>query len=183
LKSIDADHPELRRLGFAPETFAHFRVGYFTGRGMMQGKVVLPFHNKDGLLVAYVGYSLRDGRFTYPEAFDRRLELYNYPYCEVGYGVADKSIVLVTDLWNVLSLYERGIRNVLALPTEEIHEPQLDLVESVAGPGGRVDFVPWTSEYGENLRKLSARFYTRLHRYHDGSPDEFLSQLACSLEC
>ncbi len=144
LKSIDVDHPECDRLGFERETLTHFRVGYFTGKGMMHGKVVFPFHNKEGLLVAYIGYSLKDGSFTYPEAFDQRIELYNYPQCEYGLDAERDSVVLVTDLLNVLRLYDFGVRNVVALPTEEIYEPQLDLIESLVGLGGQVDFVPWT---------------------------------------
>jgi hypothetical protein len=178
LKSIDVDHPELDRLGFEPGTLRHFGVGYFTGKGMMHEKVVLPFHHKEGPLVAYVGYSIKDSTFLYPEPkdFDRRLELYNYPRCEIGFRLND-SVVLVTDLFNVLRLYEYGVRNVMALPTDKIYEPQLDLIESLVGIGGRVDFVPWTLEYRENLDKLAARFYVRLHRYYNGSEDEFLRQV------
>jgi hypothetical protein len=182
LKSVDDDHPECDRLGFERETLKHFKVGYFTGKGMMHGKVVFPFYNKEGLLVAYIGYSMKDGSLTYPEAFDRRVELYNYPLCEYGLDAERDSVVLVTDLLNVLRLYEFGVRNVLALPTEDIHEPQLDLIESIVGLGGQVDFVPWSKEYGENLRRLATRFYTRLHRYYLGSEDEFLRQVVATID-
>jgi hypothetical protein len=37
-----------------------------------------------------------------------------------------------------------------------------------------VHYVPWTPEYDANLERLSERFHVRLHRYHDGSEDEFL---------
>jgi hypothetical protein len=182
LQSIDYAHPELDRLGFESETLHHFGVGYFRGRGIMAGKIVIPFHNKDGILVAYIGYSLKDRSFTYPKAFDRRLELYNYPHCEIGLGSDHESVVLVTDPWNVLRLYEYGVRNVTALPTEEIYEPQLDLVQSLVGLRGRVDFVPWTKEHRSMVDALSTRFYTRLHRYYEGSEDEFIFQVIATLD-
>jgi hypothetical protein len=182
LQSIVVDHPELTRLGLEHETLRHFGIGYFTGKGMMRDKVVIPFHDKESHLVAYVGYSVEDGSFTYPKLFDRRLELYNYPLCEFGLGLDHSGVVLVTDILNVFRLYELGVRHVLALPSEEIHAPQLDLIESLVGQGGGVEFVPWTKQYSENLQRLSERFHTRLHRYYLGSEDEFLMQVAQTLD-
>lgn len=182
LQSITTDHPELTRLGLEPETLKHFGIGYFTGKGMMHDKVVIPFHDKESRLVAYVGYSIEDGSFTYPKTFDRRLELYNYPWCEFGLGLDHSGVVLVTDILNVFRLYELGVRHVLALPTEEIHAPQFDLIESLVGLGGGVEFVPWTKQYSQNLQLLSERFHTRLHRYYLGSEDEFLMQVVHTLD-
>ncbi|CRI66941.1 hypothetical protein THIOKS13320013 [Thiocapsa sp. KS1] len=182
LQSITLDHPALHRLGFERETLAHFGVGYFTGKGMMHEKVVIPFHDKESRLVAYVGYSVEDGSLTYPKDFDQRLELYNYPLCEFGLGLDHSGVVLVTDILNVFRLYELGVRHVLALPSEEIHTPQLDLIESLVGLGGGVEFVPWTKHYSENLQRLSERFHTRLHRYYLGSEEEFVAQVVETLD-
>jgi len=182
LQSIVVDHPELTCMGLERETLRYFGVGYFTGKGMMHGKVVIPFHDKESRLVAYVGYSPQDGSFTYPKAFDRRLELYNYPLCEVGLGLDHSGVVLVTDILNVFRLYELGVHHVLALPSPAIHTPQLDLNESLVGPGGAVEFVPWTKHYNENLQRLSERFHIRLHRHHLGSEDEFIAQVAQTLD-
>jgi len=121
-------------------------------------------------------------RYPDPKDFDRRLELYNYPHCEVGLGLGEESVVLVTDLFNVLRLYEYGVRNVMALPTEEVYPPQLEALESLVGPNGRVDFVPWTKEYRAKVDTLSSRFYVRLHRYYNGSEDEFLRQVVATLD-
>lgn len=101
--------------------------------------------------------------------------------CPYSHFIHD-SVVLVTDVFNVLRLYEYGVRNVMALPTEKIYEPQLDLIESLVGLGGNVDFVPWTLEYRDVMDALSARFYVRLHRYYQGSEDEFLRQVVANLD-
>jgi hypothetical protein len=182
LKSIDIEHPALAPLGFERETLTHFGIGYFTGKGLMHEKVVIPFHDKESRLVAYIGYSPQDGSFTYPKDFDRRLELYNYPLCEIGLGLDHSGVVLVTDILNVFRLYEFGVRHVLALPSEEIHAPQLDLIESLVGLGGGVEFVSWTKHYSENLQRLAERFHTRIHRDSLESEDEFIAQVAQALD-
>ncbi len=179
LQKIDVEHEVLDELRLAPETLRAFGVGYFAGKGIMHDKIVVPFHNADGLLVAYAGYSPNDRSFTYPSCkhFDLRLELFNGFRAEhAGWYMDD--VVVVSDIWNVLRLYERGVRRVLALPTETMYEPQLALLTRLVGSGGRVHYVPWTREYGANLERLSRRFHVRLHRYHDGSEDEFLDTVA-----
>src|ERR1041385_4900558 len=52
LKNLDHSHPYLIARGIAPETSAHFGVGYFSGRGSMVGRVVIPIHEKNGDLIA-----------------------------------------------------------------------------------------------------------------------------------
>lgn len=182
LKSLDVEHPELARLGFKRETLVHFGAGYFTGKGLMHGKVALPFHNKDGVLVAYVGYTLENGTFTYPPAFDRRLELYNYPRGAVASGRDHLGVLLVTDLLVVLRLYELGVSQVLALPSEEIHAPQLDLLETLAGPGAAVEYLSTAAPSVTILSRLAERFHVRLHRRDDRGSEAFLAGIVETLD-
>lgn len=179
LKSFDGEHPALDSLGLSRETLSRFGVGYFTGKGMMHNNVVIPFHNGDGLLVAYVGYDIETGALRYPppEKFDQRLELFNALRAENA-GFFQDGVVLVTDLLNVLRLYELGIHRVVALTTDRIYEPQLATLTRLVGTNGHVDFVPWSKEYRENLERLAEHFHVRLHRYYLGSEDEFLLQVA-----
>jgi hypothetical protein len=181
LKSISFEHPVLEGLGLSRSTLTAFGVGYFTGKGMMHNKVVIPFHNADGLLVAYAGYSPETRSYTYPKGFDPRLELYNV-WRVANAGLGDNTgVVLVTDLLNVLRLHELGVTRALAMPTEMLFPPQLAKLHSLVGAGGRVDFAPWTKEYVDTLAELLPHFHVRLHRYYNGSEDEFLSQLVSSL--
>jgi hypothetical protein len=89
--------------------------------------------------------------------------------------------VVVTDLLNVLRLYDFGVKRAVALPTETIFPPQLAQLRALVGDGGPVDFAPWTKEYVDTLAELLSYFHVRLHRYYLGSEDEFLSQLVSSL--
>lgn len=180
LKSITSEHEALESLGVGRATLEFFGVGYFTGKGMMHHKVVIPFHNTEGLLVAYAGYAPETHSYTYPKGFDPRLELYN-SWRVSNTGLDDAGIVLVTDLLNVLRLHELGVKNVVALPTETLFPPQLARVRDLIADGGIIDFAPWTKEYVDTLAELLLHFHVRLHRYYQGSEDEFLSQLVSTL--
>lgn len=166
LKSIDFGHQELDALGLKLETLESFGVGYFTGKGIMHDKVVIPFHNADGLLVAYAGYSPRDGTITYPEKFDPRLELYNCARCAQAEGL-EQGIIVVMDLLRVLQLYEQGMARVVAIPTEKLFAPQRALLKELIGSGGVIDFVPSAGDYIDILASLVQDFHTRLHRNTD----------------
>lgn len=82
---------------------------------------------------------------------------------------------------NVLRLYELNVRRVVAVPTEALHAPQLARIRQLVGDGGQIDLVPWTKTYVDILAPLVQHFHVRLHRYHEGSEDEFIAQVASSL--
>jgi hypothetical protein len=180
LKSITFEHPALEGLGVERKTLEAFGVGYFTGKGMMRNKVVVPFHNADGQLVAYAGYVPETRSYTYPRGFDPRLELYNV-WRAAETALRNTCVVLVTDLLNVLRLYDLGVRCAVAMPTETIFPPQIKALHSLVGDGGPVDFAPSTKAYVDTLAELLPHFHVRLHRYYNGSEDELLAQLVSSL--
>jgi hypothetical protein len=170
----------LDSLGLRRETLDRFGVGFFTGEGVLCDRVVLPFHDLEGRLVGYAGYSTEDWSIRCSKAFDPQLELYNVLRAQIAQPVYDGP-VLVTELLNVLRLCELGVRRVIWLPTEAIHPPQLAQIRRLIGAGGRLDFVPWTLEYSDNLCVLAQHFQVRLHRYYEGSEDEFLARVVSTL--
>jgi hypothetical protein len=179
-KGFDVEHPVLDSLELRRETLDHFGVGFFSGEGVLHDRVVLPFHDQDGLWIAYAGYSLNDQSIRYSKGFDPQWELYNVLRAQIAQPACD-GLVLVTELLNVLRLYELGVQRVVGLPTEAIHPPQLAQICRLIGAGGRLDFVPWTLEYTDNLRLLAQHFQVRLHRYYEGSEDEFLARVVSTL--
>jgi hypothetical protein len=48
LKGIDYAHPYLAQRGIDPETAEYFGVGYFSGKGSMSGRVIIPIDNERG---------------------------------------------------------------------------------------------------------------------------------------
>lgn len=66
LLGVDPKHPYLAKRGISEETALTFCVGYFSGRGSMAGRVVIPIYNVAGELVAYAGHALD----TSPEKYN-----------------------------------------------------------------------------------------------------------------
>jgi DNA primase len=79
LKGIDHEHAYLKERGLTPETIETFGVGFFSGKGSMSGRVVIPIHDEVGQLVAYAGRSV-DGtepKYKLPPGFHKSQVLYN----------------------------------------------------------------------------------------------------------
>src|ERR1017187_9183698 len=79
LKGIDHRYPYLAQRGIDPETAEYFGVGFFSGKGSMSGKIVIPIENEAGELVAYAGRSI-DGsepKYKLPAGFKKGQVLYN----------------------------------------------------------------------------------------------------------
>jgi hypothetical protein len=71
LQGVDAEHAYLQSRGITPETARTFGIGFFSGRGSMSGRVVIPIHNERGELVAYAGRATDDNepRYKLPVGF------------------------------------------------------------------------------------------------------------------
>jgi DNA primase len=79
LKGIDFAHPYLAHRGIDAETAEYFGVGFFSGKGSMSGRVVIPIENERGELVAYAGRSI-DGsepKYRLPAGFKKSQVVYN----------------------------------------------------------------------------------------------------------
>lgn len=48
LKSVDSSHPYLAERGISTVTAEYFGVGFYSGKGSMAGRVVIPIHNQHG---------------------------------------------------------------------------------------------------------------------------------------
>jgi DNA primase len=79
LKGIDYRHPYLAQRGIDPETAEYFGVGFFSGKGSMSGRIVIPIENETGELVAYAGRSIDGGepKYKLPAGFKKSQMLYN----------------------------------------------------------------------------------------------------------
>jgi len=106
--------------------------GYFAGKGMMHNRIVIPFHNKDGALVAYAGTPVEDGTYRYPEMFVREHELFNL-YRAQAAAESSKPVILVTDYFDVFRLYEAEYRFAVALSTEKLSLHQLSYLLDLVG--------------------------------------------------
>lgn len=96
LKGVDSAHPYISSRGITKETAEAFGVGFFSGRGSMSGRVVIPIHNERGELVAYAGRAIDDSepRYKLPAGFHKSVELFNLHRAIAESGTTGHVVVL-----------------------------------------------------------------------------------------
>jgi DNA primase len=105
LQNIDHFHPYLTERGVTNETAEKFGVGFFSGKGSMHDRIVIPIHSSLGELVAYAGRSI-DGsepRYKFPAGFHKSLELFNLHRVR-----GELSVVLVEGFFDCMTVTQAG---------------------------------------------------------------------------
>jgi DNA primase len=132
LEGVDPGHPYLQTRGLQPATIRYFGLGYYAGRGMMTGRIVIPIHNAAGELVAYAGRwpgktpPPGERKYKLPPGFTKSVELYNLHRI----SPVTKTVILVEGYWSVFHLHQLGIRNVVALMGTSLSPIQCTLLGS-----------------------------------------------------
>jgi len=113
LRGIDYTHPYLNERGITEETAKHFGVGFFPGKGCMQGRIVIPIHNEEGILVAYAGRSLTqlEPKYKFPALFRKSFALFNL-HRAITHG---KTVIVVEGFFDCLKVHQAGLACVVAL--------------------------------------------------------------------
>ncbi|MGA2077156.1 MAG: toprim domain-containing protein [Terriglobia bacterium] len=113
LKGIDYSHPYLRERGITVETAKHFGIGFFPGKGCMQGRIVIPIHNEEGILIAYAGRALgrTDPKYKFPALFRKALVLFNL-HRAITHG---KTVIVVEGFFDCLKVHQAGLACAVAL--------------------------------------------------------------------
>ncbi len=126
LKGLDFHHPYLGGRGITPKTARHFSIGFFPGRGSMEGRIVIPIHNEDGVLVAYAGRTLgkAEPKYRFPARFRKSLVLFNL-HRAVLHG---KSVVVVEGFFDCLKVHQAGLPCVVALMGCSLSKRQEELL-------------------------------------------------------
>jgi DNA primase len=124
LKGIDPTHPYLVERGISRETAETFGVGYFSGRGSMSGRVVIPIHNERGELVAYAGRSIDGGepRYKLPAGFHKGQVLYNL------HRVTAPEVIIVEGFFDCMKVWQSLHPFVVALMGSSLSEYQESLL-------------------------------------------------------
>jgi DNA primase len=111
LKGVDSNHAYIASRGISRETVETFGVGFFTGKGSMSGRLVIPIHNERGELIAYAGRSI-DGsepKYKLPAGFHKGLELFNlHRVLAKTPAGAGSTVVLVEGFFDCMKVHEAG---------------------------------------------------------------------------
>jgi DNA primase len=140
-KHLDTHHPYLtHERGLQEATINAFGLGYHSGRGIMTNRVVIPIHNEQGELVAYVGRTPGDpppgaSKYLFPPKFKKSHVLYNLHRAREH---ATDGLIVVEGFFTVFEFWERNRKNVVALMGSSMSAEQERLIVQTVGPKGRV---------------------------------------------
>jgi hypothetical protein len=113
LWGIDPHHAYLAKRRVDLKTATDFGIGFYAGRGSMEGRIVIPIHNEDGILVAYAGRSLEQSepRYKFPARFRKSLVLFNL-HRAIRHG---KTVIVVEGFFDCFNVHQAGLPCVVAL--------------------------------------------------------------------
>ena len=129
LSGINSSHSYLQDRGITEETAKHFGVGFFPGRGSMNGRVVIPIANERGELVAYAGRAI-DGsepKYRFPSGFKKSDVLFNLH--RVLEDESTRSVIVVEGVFDTMKIVQAGFRNVVALMGTALSDAQERLLD------------------------------------------------------
>ncbi len=130
---LDPEHPYLAKRGISVDTAKRFGAGYYSGSGMMRGRVCITLKNEDHQAIAYIGRAIDDSLPTYkwPPRFQKSQELYNYWYAAANAQHGwHNSVILVQDFFSCMALHQNFQENVVALMGAELYPDQEHLLIS-----------------------------------------------------
>jgi len=124
LKGVDSSHPYLSERGISKDTAATFGIGFFSGKGSMNGRVVIPIHNERGELVAYAGRAIDDSepRYKLPVGFHKSAELFNL------HRVTAQEVILVEGFFDCMKVWQSLNPFVVALMGNSMSQQQEQII-------------------------------------------------------
>jgi DNA primase len=149
LKDLEPGHQYLLDRGFQPEVLERFGVGY-CHRGVLQGRIAIPLHDHNGILIGYAG------RVTDDSAITAKNPKYMFPgRREVEGGIVEfrksaflynghqitapvDDLLVVEGFASVWWLTQNGYCEVVAVMGSSASDEQLRLIEGRVNPQGRV---------------------------------------------
>ena len=131
LTYLQPDHPSVLALGLSPETAQMFGAG-FAPKGIMRGRLAIPLHDVNGLLLAYCGRAVgaESPALTFPNGFNPAEVIFN------AHNLHEGPLVLLSDPLQVLRAAEGGVENAVAFLTGSIAPQQLEMLASLMDQKG-----------------------------------------------
>jgi DNA primase len=183
-KNLDQEHPYLTERGLTQAAIEYFGLGYHGGKGIMNGRIVIPIMNTQGEVVAYAGRwpgsepPQGEGKYKLPAGFHKSLELFNLHRalaCAREHG-----LVVVEGYFDVMRLWQHGICHAVGLMGTALSSDQEAQLVDAVGPQGRITLMLDGDQSGrscttELLTRLSSRVFVKAVMLKDGVQPEHLS--------
>jgi len=171
LKNLDSNHPYLKERGLKGETIKEFGLGYCK-RGLMKERIVIPIHNENEELVAYVGRYPGDppegeSKYKFPSKFKKSLVIFNLNRAKDK--AKEEGLILVEGFFDVFNLWQAGYKNVVALMGTSMSNGQEKLIMEAVGKNGKVALMFDSDEAGakattEVVERLIDKIYLKIIR-------------------
>jgi hypothetical protein len=125
-KTLDPGHEALTPFGIDPETYRAWKAGYASS-GVNRGRLALPVTTKDGVIVGYMGRTVKSESptLTFPNGINPEEYIFGIDRITSG------QIYLVRDPIDVLKAFEAGYGNIVCFLTDEITGLQLECLAAL----------------------------------------------------
>ena len=156
----------------------------------MRGRIVVPIHNREGQLVAYMGRWPGDPppgepRYKLPKGFLKSLELFNAHRAVEHCGTP---LILVEGVFSAMKIHQAGFPRVVALFGSSLSDAQEDLVARMLNG---IDHILLSLDSDEAGTKATEEILPRLGRHafvqtvsyanQDVAPDEMTTEAIVDL--
>jgi DNA primase catalytic core len=105
-----------------------FGLGFYAGKGLLRGRIVIPIHNEAGELVAYAGRAIdcQEPKYRFPAGFRKSLVLFN-----LHRAIATKAstVIVVEGFFDTIAVYQAGYP-VVGLMGSALSRHQTELLVS-----------------------------------------------------
>lgn len=157
LKGLDPSHAYLSDRRLTAETIRHFAIG-FSDRGLMKGRVAIPLHDADGVLVGYAGRLVDDDaisdeqpKYRLPGDREKEGTVYEFRKSEFlfnGHRLLETvdDLVVVEGFFGAMWLHQCGFPNVVALMGASMSKRQASIILDILS----VDGMLWVMSDGDD---------------------------------
>jgi DNA primase len=120
------------RGGLAPATIRAFDIGFYEGRGFLRGRIVIPIHDEQGTLLAYVGRAPDDAipKYRFPKGFRKSFVLFNLHRAR---ATGARDVIVVEGFFDTFAVHQAGCPAVVALMGSTLSPRQADLLARCFG--------------------------------------------------
>ena len=136
----------------------------------MARRIAIPIHNENGELVAYAGRWPGDPpeeepKYKLPAGFHKALVVFNLHRAKAY--ARDQGLILVEGFFDVMRLWQSGVKNVVALMGSSLSPEQEALIVKAVGKSGKVALMFDEDEAGwacreDVLTRLSTQVYVKV---------------------
>jgi Toprim domain/DNA primase catalytic core, N-terminal domain len=129
LHYVNGDHVYLKNRGLTTSTIRTFGVGFYSGRGFLRGRIVVPIHNEHGQLIAYIGRAIGDEvpKYRFPTGFKKSLALFNLHRAA---ATGARAAIVVEGFFDCFAVHQAGYPTVVALMGSTLSPRQAELLVS-----------------------------------------------------